>query len=428
MHAPSSQAENDFVTLYDRIGSSLPGHETIAAARADAIAALRQHGLPTRRVEAWHYTDLRNRLREVHAPAPRPDLELAKQAFDGHNWLPEIIRLPIINGHYIAELADELPDDVILARLGDAESALIDGALDQANAINVLNTAFVTDGFSMIVEEDTSIRQTIGIANAFCGDQSAMATSRNNVVVCRGAWSAFAERHVGPNDVAYTSNTVTNLWLGEGARARWVICQEEGDLATHLAQLNVTLGDDTDLEIFVVNAGGLLVRREINVEVVGENANLNIRGVNLAGGEAHVDVTTVLNHTVAHTNSSQIYRNASTERGSGVFQGRIQVAQKAQKTDAAMACNTLLLSDECDFSAKPELEIFADDVLCAHGATIADLSEDHLFYLMARGIFEREARNLLVKAFLEEVLEELDDQPLREALIRRIDRWLDARQ
>ncbi len=420
-----NDAEAGLIALYDKLGPTMPGDEKVQAARADAIEAFKDHGLPTRRVEQWHYTDLRSRMDDVFAPAEKLSADAARKAIANHDWLSGVVMLPIVNGHYYPELVEGLPEDVIIAALCDAESALIDGDLDVANTINVLNTVFVTDGFSMIVEEDTTIGEIIGVANVFDGDKSAMLNTRNNVVVCRGAACTFSERHVGPDDLEYSSNAVTNLWLGEGAKARWIISQQEGTKATHLAQLNVTLGEDADLEIYMVNTGGHLVRQEINVVVAGENSNLKIRGVNLVGGEDHVDVTTVLDHNVPDTNSTQIFRNVATGRGMGVFQGKIKVAQAAQKTDAAMACNTLLLSDDCGFSAKPELEIFADDVLCAHGATIADLEEEHLFYLEARGIPEKEARNLLVKAFLEEVLDDLDSEAFREILIARIDTWLD---
>lgn len=424
----NTDVETKLVEIYDRVGSSLPGDDKVSAAREDAIAALKEFGLPTRRVEAWHYTDLRTLMREAYEPAAKPNKAAALKALNSHEWLSGITRLPIVNGHYFPEFAKDLPEAVIVSSLCEGESAFIDGSLDADNPINVLNTAFATDGLSMIVDEGETVDETIGIANVFTGDTSAMVSVRNNIVVCDGATCAFSERHIGPNDLAYTTTRVTNLWLGVGAKARWVIVQEEGDLATHLGQLNVTLGENSELEIYVVNTGGKLVRSEVNVVVAGENSSLKIRGVNLVGNENHIDVTTVMKHNVPNTNSSQIFRNVATDRGNGVFQGQIKVAQIAQKTDAAMACNTLLLSDECGFSAKPELEIFADDVLCAHGATIADLEESHLFYLMARGIPEKDARNLLIKAFLEEILDDLEDDKISEALIYRIDAWLDARK
>ena len=423
-----SDAEIALIDLFDQHKQSFAGDDNVMAARLDAMAALEKFGLPTRRVEAWHYTDLRTHMREVYAPVSRPEPEVAEAALAKYNWFSDIIRLPIVNGHYYPELAKDVPEAVIVSALCEGESAFIDGSLDADNPVNVLNTAFATDGLSMIVDEGESVEQTIGIANVFTGNKSAMATARNNIVVCDGASCAFSERHLGPSDVSYISNSVTNLWLGVGARARWVIVQEEGASATHLGQLNVTLGENSELEIYLINAGGKLVRREINVVVAGEGSDLKVRGVNLVGNDSHIDVTTVLQHNVPNTTSSQIFRNVATENGQGVFQGQIKVAQIAQKTDAAMACNTLLLSDDCGFSAKPELEIFADDVLCAHGATIADLEASHLFYLQARGIPEVEARNLLIKAFLEEILDDMEDENFAEALVCRIDAWLDARQ
>ena len=176
-----------------------------------------------------------------------------------------------------------------------------------------------------------------------------------------------------------------------------------------------------------MNAGGKLVRQEVKVSVNGEDANLAIRGVNLVGDNAHIDVTTVLEHNVPNTNAEELFRNVVAGDGHGIFQGQIKVAQIAQKTDAQMACNTLLLTDDGDFSAKPELEIFADDVICAHGATVTDIDEEHLFYMRARGIGEKEARALLIKAFVDEVVEELDaDEALEEVFVGIIDSWLDV--
>ena len=172
-----------------------------------------------------------------------------------------------------------------------------------------------------------------------------------------------------------------------------------------------------------MNSGGKLVRQEVRVSADGEGGEFTLRALNLLAGEAHTDVTMVLDHKVPNTASTEVVRNVVTDRAHGVFQGRINVFQHAQKTDAKMACNTLLLSDDAEFSTKPELEIFADDVQCGHGATVTEIDRNHLFYLMARGIDEKTARGLLIKAFLAEIVEELDDEPLVEALEARLDDW-----
>ncbi|HEX8046884.1 SufD family Fe-S cluster assembly protein, partial [Rhizobium sp.] len=174
-----------------------------------------------------------------------------------------------------------------------------------------------------------------------------------------------------------------------------------------------------------INAGGKLVRQELHIKVSGEGAELALRGVNLLGGDTHTDVTMVLGHDVPHTSSTEIVRNVVFDRARGVFQGMIRVAPDAQKTDAKMACNTLLMSDDAEFSVKPELEIFADDVQCGHGATVADIDGNHLYYLMARGIPRNKARAMLVNAFVAEIVEELEDEALVEALEGVIFAWLE---
>ena len=218
---------------------------------------------------------------------------------------------------------------------------------------------------------------------------------------------------------------MTDLIVGEGADVTWVIANTEGDAAHRLARLSVKLEKDAKLTLFLLNAGGKLVRQELNFVVAGENSELNISGANLIGGEAHIDVTSAILHEVPHTTATETFRNIATGSGSGVFQGQIRVAQAAQLTDARMACNTLLLSDDCDFSAKPELEIFADDVQCAHGATVSDLEDSYLFYLQARGISETRARQMLVRAFVAEVIEELENEELVEAIERHMDTWME---
>ncbi|RVA50885.1 Fe-S cluster assembly protein SufD, partial [Mesorhizobium sp. M7A.F.Ca.US.001.01.1.1] len=219
---------------------------------------------------------------------------------------------------------------------------------------------------------------------------------------------------------------VSQLVLGEGAEVTWLIVQEQPETATQLAQFKAHIGKNAKLTLFVMNAGGKLVRQEIMVRTTGEGADFKLRGINLLAGDTHTDVTMVLDHAVPHTTSTEIIRNVVTGKARGVFQGRINVHQYAQKTNAKMACNTLLLSDDGEFSTKPELEIFADDVICGHGATVTEIDHDHLFYLMARGVDEKSARGLLVKAFVAEVIEELDDEAIVEALEARLDGWFVA--
>ena len=180
------------------------------------------------------------------------------------------------------------------------------------------------------------------------------------MTVGKCARATFVER-VSPSGPGSLSTLVAEVDLGDDADILWIVDQEKGSGETHLGQLTVKLGANSKLRLFVLNAGGALVRQEVHCETVGEGADIQIRGVNLLAEGQHVDVTTTLTHSVAHTTATEIFRNV-VMGGQGVFQGMIKVAKGAQKTDARLACNSLLLSDEGDFFAKPELEIFADDV------------------------------------------------------------------
>jgi Fe-S cluster assembly protein SufD len=240
-----------------------------------------------------------------------------------------------------------------------------------------------------------------------------------------GSSATIIERQVAAGDAAALVSTVSDIVVGEGAELTWIVLQQQGTADTHLGQLNFELLKDAKLRLYVVNAGGKLVRQEIHGVTLGEGADFILRVINLLGGESHTDVTMTLGHDVPETTSTEIVRNVVFGKASGVFQGQIRVAPDAQKTDARMACNTLLLSEEADFSTKPELEIFADDVQCAHGATVTDIDRNHLYYLMARGIPENKARALLVQAFVAEIVEELDDETLVEALENIIAGWLE---
>jgi Fe-S cluster assembly protein SufD len=239
----------------------------------------------------------------------------------------------------------------------------------------------------------------------------------------RGVKATIIDRHLGGD--AFVSS-VSHLMVGDGAEIIWIIDQERGEGAVHLGQFNAELGKDAKLTLFVMNSGSALARQEVVVKAAGEGSYFTLRGVNLIGGSQFNDITMRLTHAAAHTGSSEIIRNVVTDKGRGVFQGMIKVAPDAQKTDAKMSCNTLLLSDNAEFSVKPELEIFADDVVCGHGATVREVDHDHLFYLMARGIPEAPARGLLVKAFVAEIIEELENAALVEALEARLTDWLEG--
>ncbi|MCD2176895.1 Fe-S cluster assembly protein SufD [Rhizobium sp. C1] len=411
-----TEAENALLIAYTEQVGDLPGNGDVLVARDRLITDIKTRGLPTRRVEAWHYTDLRNLLRQVPDHA-NGDVKALEPLIAGSAVLA------LENGKVVRKAkAEGVSVRGIAAMLEDGTGAFLMSPRGDDDAVGRINGGFLRDGLEIAVADGAALAEPIELQVLHSGGQS---HGRFVVSVGAGASARIVERQQGNGAAQALVSSVSDLTLKAGADVTWVIVQEQGVSDTHLGQMNFRLEKDAKLRLFIVNAGGKLVRQEVHGVTVGEGSDFTFRVVNLLGGESHTDVTMTLGHDVPDTTSTEIVRNVVFDKASGVFQGQIRVAPDAQKTDARMACNTLLLSEEADFSTKPELEIFADDVQCAHGATVADIDRNHLYYLMARGIPEKKARALLVQAFVAEVVEELDDEPLVEALEDVIEGWLE---
>lgn len=406
-------AETALIDAFGDRLSLLPGDGAVMLKRDDAIEAIK-HGLPTRRIESWHYTDLRRLLNAVPDFDPAAMAKAVAPIVEGSAVLAILngksdAKTPAVEGVTMQRLSEKLTDGSVAPGLDPYGSD---------DAIGALNTAFVADGYFVDIADGAELEKPIELQNLQAGGQTHV---RLMVHVGAGAKAVIVERQAGEGAALVSS--VSQLVLGEGAEVTWLIVQEQPETATHLAQFKAHIGKNAKLTLFVMNAGGRLVRQEVMVRTTGEGADFQLRGINLLAGDTHTDVTMVLDHAVPHTASTEVIRNVVTGKARGVFQGRINVHQYAQKTNAKMACNTLLLSDDGEFSTKPELEIFADDVVCGHGATVTEIDHDHLFYLMARGVDEKTARGLLVKAFVAEVIEELDDETIVDALEAKLDDW-----
>ncbi|MFB9950884.1 Fe-S cluster assembly protein SufD [Rhizobium puerariae] len=410
-------AEAALVEAFGAQIGELPGNGAVIGTRDRLLDDLKKAGFPTRRIEAWHYTDLRTLLRTIPEAAPVGMIDPVAPLIEGSVVLPvlqgEADAKASVDGVEVVPFKDQLAD-------GSAVAGLT--ALDRDDAIGRINGSFVCDGFALAIPAEAEIEAPIELQALHAAGQI---HTRFPVSFGAASKATVIERHQPATDGAAFVSSISDIVLEDGAEITWVILQQQGASDTHLGQIRVRLGAEAKLRLFVVNAGGKLVRQELRIDVEGEGAELTLRGVNLLGGESHTDVTLVLGHNVPHTNSTEIIRNVVFDRASGAFQGMIRVAPDAQKTDAKMACNTLLLSDNGDFSAKPELEIFADDVVCGHGATVTDIDRNHLFYLMARGVPESRARAMLVNAFVAEIVEEIEEEKLVEALEGIISAWLE---
>ena len=407
-----TQAETALIDAFGERQSLLPGDGAVMVKRDEAIERVK-HGLPTRRVESWHYTDLRRLLTSVPSYDDSAKAAAVAPLVEGSPVLAVlngiVAKAPALDNVTVAPVSEKLIDGTYAPALG------VQGDDD---AIGALNAALVADGWFLDIADDTVFETPLELQNVQAGGQ---VHARMAVRVGNNVKATIVERQAGTGSALVSS--VSNVVVGDGTELVWLIVQEQPDSTTYLGQFNAWIGKNAKLTLFVMNTGGKLVRQEIRVVAKGEGGEFTLRGVNLLAGDTHTDVTMVLDHEVPHTASTEIIRNVVTDEAHGVFQGRINVRQYAQKTDAKMACNTLLLSDDGEFSTKPELEIFADDVICGHGATVTEIDRNHLFYLMARGIDEKTARGLLVKAFVAEVIEEMDDERVVEALEARLVDW-----
>lgn len=405
----------------ERLSGSLPGWDS---ARAHAFDRLKNVGLPTTRSEDWRYSDIKS-LRKtafnpMRAPAATPDLPAA---------LSDVAaRLVFINGQYQEDLSDlgDLWQAASVRPLANHLMANTDRVteLNQGgDGINLLNTALMRDGFVLSIPAGVEIDEPIEILHMSSGANNAAAHIRHLVEMGEGASATVLERFVG-DDSGYWVNGFLQARITEGATLNHVRLQEEGPNATHTATAVVSVGAGGNYHATNISLGGSLSRFEARVRLLVDEANATVDGVALAGtGESH-DMLVHVDHRMPNTTSDQIFRTVADARGKSSFQGKVTVAVDAQQVIADQSFKALLLDRTAEANAKPELEIFADDVKCSHGATVGELDEKALFYLTSRGIDPTTARQMLVEAFTDEAFDRTGDDSLAEAIRSRVANWM----
>ncbi|MGN6144995.1 MAG: SufD family Fe-S cluster assembly protein, partial [Mesorhizobium sp.] len=303
------------LALIDAFGERLallPGDGEVMLKRDAAIEAIKA-GLPTRRIESWHYTDLRRLLTKV--PAFDAGLE-AKPVAPLIEGSPVLTVLNGVAGKPVA--VEGVTATPVAEKLGDGTYAAALGAQGADDAIGALNSAFVADGWLLEIADGTVLEKPVEVQNVQAGGQ---VHTRFAAKIGNGVTATIVERQTGSGDALVSS--VDNVVIGDGSEVTWLIVQEQPDTVTHFGQFNAWIGKDAKFTLFVMNAGGKLVRQEIRVVTKGEGSDFQLRGVDLLHGDTHTDVTMVLDHAVPHTGSREIIRNVVTGKARGVFQGRI---------------------------------------------------------------------------------------------------------
>jgi Fe-S cluster assembly protein SufD len=432
-----------YLARFNAAKSGLPGAglRWLEALREDAAARFRDLGFPTQRHEIWKYTP----LKALQGIGFKPASEVARQTSIDH--VPSLLpaeaaryRATLVGGVIRPEMStleDKLPAgariEPLAACLERAPDELRDLlgciASDTDQPLLALNTALFEDGVVIRLGRNVVLDKPLELT--FVGPLAEEATQvhpRVLLVLEEGAQATILEHHLGFGDDPVLHNGVTEIALGPNARLTHVKVQATPTETFHFATTHLRQERDSAYDGFTLNRGGALSRLETRVRLVGEGADCRLNGAYLLRGRQHGDITTVVDHQVPHCTSREVIKGAIDERGRGVFQGLIKVAPDAQKTDGRMLNKTLLLSEKAEIDTKPELEIFADDVQCAHGATAGEIDQSALFYLRSRGLDEASARALLVESFLAETVEELGDESLRPLLLERIRDWLQVRR
>ena len=432
-------------TFLQQFGSSreaLPGRGLpwLERKREASISKLSDLGLPGPQLESWKYTSLRALDKADFRFSPH---EFGPAKIDKvPSLLPSVTgshRLVFLDGHFNKELSSiaALPEGAVLDSLGGQlarEPAWLEAHLasgEEEDALTALNSAMMAEGFVLRLAAGINLVEPVEIihlSNAPAAGGALAYHPRNLILLEAGAQATILEHHSGLGEAANFANIATEVVLGEGALLRHYKLQNEDQSAYHLANAKVRVGKAASYDAFTLSIGAKISRNETQVRLEGEGASCHLNGAYLMRGKQHCDNTTQIDHLVPGTSCREIFKGVIDDEARAVFQGRIVVHPDAQQTNGHMLSKVLLLSDRAEIDAKPELEIYADDVLCSHGATAGDLDHDALFYLRSRGIPEDQARAMLIEAFLAEAINAIAAEGLCPALMTSVGHWLADRE
>jgi Fe-S cluster assembly protein SufD len=399
------------------------GTGPLAEARTSAFDRFIVRGFPTTRDEEWRFTNVAPiaGLTWVRAAAVTPHAVIARLVSAG----AEAGRIILVNGRESSAAASSLPAGVTARPFRPA-----DAFVSRAGATPFvdLNTALFEEGLVIEVAPKTIVRGPIEILHLSApGADPTLVSPRIRIVVGELAEVTIVEQYVGLEGRQTFTNAVTEVTVGPGARADHVKIQDEPPTAFHLASLFIRLDRASAFRSHAITFGARIARNDVVAVLDGEGAECTLNGLYIASGDSLVDTHTTIDHAKAHCPSHELYKGILAGKSKAVFNGKIIVRPDAQKTDAKQTNKALLLTDDAQVNTKPQLEIFADDVKCTHGAAIGQLDDDALFYLQARGIGLGEARHMLIEAFAGEVLDGIPVAPLREQLMQAMEAKLARR-
>ena len=428
--APREAALDAYGTAFERVQRDAVGPAPITDLRRAAFDRFAQLGLPTTRLEQWRFTNVAPIATTTFSPAGPVSVAASAASpyitpVDG-----DAPTLVFVNGRYARELStatdrpsgvrvESLADALMSDAAGDVERHLASVAAFDTEAFTALNTALLHDGAVVRVPDNVVVESPIQLLFLTVppGDRAQVMTHPRVLIVAGdNAQASLVESYAGVGDGPYFTNTVTEVIAGaHSVIDHHKLVREHFD-AFHIASMHLRLHRAASFSSHAITLGGGLVRNDIQAHLDGEGVECTLNGLYLANGRRLVDNHTTIHHAKPHGSSHELYKGIIDDQAHAVFNGKIIVAIDAQKTDAKQTNKALLLSEDAQINTKPELEIFADDVKCTHGATVGQLDDDALFYLRARGLGLAQARNVLIHAFASDLLNRIGIAPIRAML------------
>ena len=423
--------DTPFTERYAAKAGVLPGAGWVQELREKNQAQVRSSGLPNALTEAWKYTSLKPVAETPYVPAATADgievSSLPHTALEVHG----AANLVFVNGVFAPELSDDLPAGVsllhdVLDRDPDSLKPWIGRLADAASSAAVaLNAGYLAHGVFLHATAASHPQTPVHITHVGAsGDEPVAFHPRTVIVLDPGVELSVTESFLGLPGQTYLHNNVCEISVGAGAKLSHVVYQNEDDDAQHLGTTAIRIEAGGTYNGFGLSLGGALVRREYHMDLVAPGAHAELNGVYALQGQQHHDFTTVTNHAAPETTSNQLFKGVLADTAQGVYQGRIHVAREAQQTDGQLLHKALMLNRGPEVNVKPELEIYADDVACAHGAATGEIDKDQLFYLLSRGIDPVRARELLIEGFIEDVMTTVPQEASYDGLAQRVRVWL----
>lgn len=419
-----------FANLFKAGEAALNGlrSKPLFAVRKAAIERLAEMEFPTRRHEDWKYTSLNKVLQPAYQESTSNNLSATDiEAFKVNGI--DAYTLVFVNGQFQKDWSNfsDLQEGLSILTLEEAlqnegwkakvEEHFSNWATQATASFEALNTAFAKHAFFVHVAKNKAIDKPIHLMNISVGeDQDVIANLQCNFIVEQSSQLNVIEtfHHQGENGSVQFSNSVNRFWVGANAHAAHYRIQQEDQANFLVNSTEAYQQQDSTFTNLTLDLGGRIVRNNLSVILQGQGTSTNMYGVYAAEGNQHMDNQTFIDHALPHCNSNEFYKGIIQDKGTGVFNGKVLVRQDAQKTNAFQQNSSLVLSKTATMDSKPQLEIFADDVRCSHGATIGQLDEDSVYYLRSRGLNDQQARSLLQVAFLKEVTENIELDAVRE--------------